>query len=47
LFLASKSNPELIATFFSGPMGWVALFLMFVLDITGYVWVRKISTIDY
>ena len=47
LFMTNKVNPELGMLLFRRPIGLVLLAVMILLDIVGYLWVRKICTIRY
>lgn len=47
IILVSKINPELMRLLWTTVSGVLLLLLVVVLDLLGYLWVRKIATIKY
>lgn len=47
IYLVSKINPELMSLLWTTVAGVMLLILIIVLDLIGYLWVRKIATIKY
>jgi len=47
IVLVSKVNPELMRLLWTTLAGVLLLFLVVVLDLIGYLWVRKIATIKF
>ena len=39
-------SPHLIRTFFSTPVGFIALIVVCLMDIAGFLWIRKITKIE-
>ena len=46
-FFLMKVNPELMRLMWTTFYGFVALILVVVLDVVGYLWVRKIANVKY
>ena len=43
----AKINPDLMKLMWSTMPGWVALGLVFILDLLGYLWVVKLTKVEY
>lgn len=46
-FFMVKVNPELMRLMWTTVPGFLALALVVILDVVGYLWVRKVATIEY
>ena len=47
MFAMIKVNPDLMRLMWTTIPGFICLVLVIVLDIVGYLWVRKLATIEY
>ncbi|MEI6166895.1 MAG: type II secretion system F family protein [bacterium] len=46
-FFVWKVNPELMQTMWTTFYGFLALVLVVIMDVVGYIWVRKIAAVKY
>ena len=46
-FFVWKVNPELMRTMWTTFYGFLALVLVVIMDVVGYIWVRKIAAVKY
>ena len=46
MFMMSWASPALMDEFYASPLGIVAVIMVVVLDVLGFLWIRKITTID-
>ena len=47
LFAMIKVNPELMRLMWTTLPGFIALLLVIILDVVGYLWVRKVANVEY
>ena len=47
MFAMAKVNPELMRLMWTTLPGFGCLLLVIALDVTGYLWVRKVATVEY
>jgi tight adherence protein B len=47
LFFMVKINPQMMRLMWTTAPGFLALCLVIILDVIGYLWVRKVATIEY
>ncbi|MDR0931501.1 MAG: type II secretion system F family protein [Victivallales bacterium] len=46
MFMMSWASPALMSEFYASPLGVIAVILVVILDVLGFLWIRKITAID-